>query len=147
MRSPNKSDRQEIPAASQQRSSVMESTANPAPMISTAATTAMAASRRRRPGRPRIRDPSAISRIPSTTNSIVATDRIFEREILPRLLGVPVCALAEATGLSVGYCRQVKKGTATPHPMWWDAMRIMGRWPLGGCAEVRIRDLARGISA
>ena len=31
--------------------------------------------------------------------------------------------LARATGLSVAYCRQVKKGAVTPHPMWWGAMR------------------------
>jgi len=50
----------------------------------------------------------------------------FEREILPKLVGVPTHALAVATGLSVGYCRQVKKGAVTPHPMWWELMRAAG---------------------
>jgi CRISPR-associated endonuclease Cas1 len=49
----------------------------------------------------------------------------FEREILPALAGVPARSLAEATGLSVGYCRQVKKGAVTPHPMWWEALRTV----------------------
>jgi hypothetical protein len=35
----------------------------------------------------------------------------FERDILPKLVAVPIRALAAATGLSVGYCRRVKKGT------------------------------------
>jgi CRISPR-associated endonuclease Cas1 len=50
----------------------------------------------------------------------------FEREILPALAGVPAHSIAEATGLSVGYCRQIKKGAATPHPMWWEAMQAAG---------------------
>jgi CRISPR associated protein Cas1 len=49
----------------------------------------------------------------------------FKREILPRLVGVPARALSEATGLSVGYCRQVRKGTVTPHPMWWETLRTV----------------------
>jgi hypothetical protein len=40
---------------------------------------------------------------------------------------VPARALAEATGLSIGYCRQVKTGTVTPHPMWRAAMRAIER--------------------
>jgi hypothetical protein len=50
----------------------------------------------------------------------------FERDILPKLVAVPIRALAAATGLSVGYCRRVKKGTITPHPMWWEALRTFG---------------------
>jgi hypothetical protein len=50
---------------------------------------------------------------------------VFAREVLPNLVGVPARSLAEATGLSVGYCRQVKKGAVTPHPMWWEAMRAV----------------------
>jgi hypothetical protein len=47
---------------------------------------------------------------------------LFEREILPRLVDVPVRHLAEVTGLSESYCRRVKRGLMVPHPMWWDAM-------------------------
>jgi CRISPR-associated endonuclease Cas1 len=49
----------------------------------------------------------------------------FEREILPTLTAVPARALAEATGLSVGYCRRVLAGGVTPHPMWWEVMRAV----------------------
>jgi hypothetical protein len=51
----------------------------------------------------------------------------FAREVLPRLSDVPARALAEASGLSIGYCRQIKKGAVTPHPMWWEAMRAIER--------------------
>lgn len=51
--------------------------------------------------------------------------RAFEHEILPGLAAVPAPALAEATGLSVGYCRRVKAGLASPHPMWWEALRAL----------------------
>lgn len=50
----------------------------------------------------------------------------FERDILPGLAEVPLAALVEATGLSVGYCRRVKAGLAAPHPMWWETMRQIG---------------------
>lgn len=50
----------------------------------------------------------------------------FEREILPGLVAVPAPTLAAATGLSVGYCRRVKAGVASPHPMWWEALRAAG---------------------
>ncbi len=50
---------------------------------------------------------------------------VFERDLFPKLVDVTARALAEATGLSIGYCRQVKKGAATPHPMWWEAMRTL----------------------
>jgi hypothetical protein len=49
----------------------------------------------------------------------------FGRDILPRIVAVPARALAEAIGLSIGYCRQVKKGSVTPHPMWWEALRTV----------------------
>jgi CRISPR-associated endonuclease Cas1 len=47
----------------------------------------------------------------------------FSRDILPRIVAVPTRVLAEATGLSVGYCRRVKNGAVTPHPMWWEPMK------------------------
>jgi hypothetical protein len=51
----------------------------------------------------------------------------FDRNILPALADVPPAVLARATGLSVAYCRQVKGGRATPHPMWWQAMSEIAR--------------------
>jgi hypothetical protein len=50
----------------------------------------------------------------------------FSREILPALADAPVSLMANATGLSVGYCHRVKKGRATPHPMWWEQLRLLG---------------------
>ncbi len=46
----------------------------------------------------------------------------FSREVQPRLAGVPVRALVEATGLSEAYCRRVQRGKVVPHPMWWEAL-------------------------
>lgn len=64
------------------------------------------------------------------TNRWPADLTVFEREILPGLACVPARAIAEATGLSIGYCRRIVAGLASPHPMWWEAMRAvsgMGR--------------------
>lgn len=49
----------------------------------------------------------------------------FERSILPGLRDLPTRALAEATGLAIGYCRRVQAGAARPHPMWWEALRAL----------------------
>lgn len=49
----------------------------------------------------------------------------FERVILPLLAGTSAPAIARATGLSVDYARRVKAGLATPHPMWWEALRTI----------------------
>ncbi len=46
----------------------------------------------------------------------------FKREILPTLADVSAGALARSTGLSVGYCRRIKKGLVVPHPMWWERL-------------------------
>jgi hypothetical protein len=46
----------------------------------------------------------------------------FEREILPKLTDLSAGELARRTGLSVGYCRRIKKGLVVPHPMWWERL-------------------------
>ena len=46
----------------------------------------------------------------------------FGRDVLPKLARVPAPAIAAATGLSLGYCRRVKAGDVTPHPMWWERL-------------------------
>ena len=48
---------------------------------------------------------------------------IFKREIYPKLKSLPVSALVRATGLSYGYCNQIKLGHKTPHPRWWGVLR------------------------
>ncbi len=50
----------------------------------------------------------------------------FEREILPGLADVSAGALARRTGLSVGYCRRIKKGLVVPHPTWWERLTAHG---------------------
>jgi len=50
---------------------------------------------------------------------------IFEREIWPKLKSLQVIALVRATGLSYGYCNQIKLGHKTPHPRWWRGLRSL----------------------
>ena len=58
---------------------------------------------------------------------------MFGREILPALLDVSAGELARRTGLSIGYCRRIKKGLVVPHPMWWERL----------AAQARVHRLAR----
>lgn len=46
----------------------------------------------------------------------------YEREVRPAVDRVTPGTLAQATGLSVAYCRQLKRGQAVAHPMWWEAL-------------------------
>lgn len=45
----------------------------------------------------------------------------FEREILPAIQGVPLSRLQRATGLSLRYVSQIRRGERTPHPRHWSA--------------------------
>jgi hypothetical protein len=45
----------------------------------------------------------------------------FEREILPRIQGVPLSRLQQATGLSLRYVSLIRRGERTPHPRHWQA--------------------------
>ena len=47
----------------------------------------------------------------------------FEREILPVLQGVPLSRLQRASGLSLRYVSQIRRGEKRPHPKHWDALR------------------------
>jgi hypothetical protein len=49
----------------------------------------------------------------------------FEREILPRLQGVPLNRLVQATGLSLRYVSQIRRGQRVPHPRHWDGLRTV----------------------
>jgi len=46
----------------------------------------------------------------------------FRTQVFPRLAGIGTRDLSDATGLSVGYVRLVKKGQAVPHPRHWRSM-------------------------
>jgi CRISPR-associated endonuclease Cas1 len=47
---------------------------------------------------------------------------IFTTDILPRIQGVPLSQLMRATGLSLRYCSQIRRGEKTPHPRHWEAL-------------------------
>lgn len=44
----------------------------------------------------------------------------FTERILPRIQGIPLRAISDATGLSLTQCARIRKGLAVPHPMHWD---------------------------
>jgi hypothetical protein len=45
----------------------------------------------------------------------------FKRDILPLIQGVPLSRLQRATGLSLRYVSQIRRGEKTPHPRHWEA--------------------------
>ncbi len=47
----------------------------------------------------------------------------FEREILPLIQNVPLSRLARASGLSLRYISQIRRGERVPHPRHWAAFR------------------------
>ncbi len=49
----------------------------------------------------------------------------FEREVRPKLAGIPLSRIATATGLSLRYASLIRSGTHTPHPMYYDALRTL----------------------
>lgn len=54
----------------------------------------------------------------------------FARDILPALQSVPVRAIAEATGLTKGYCSFVRRGLKVPHRRHWEALaRLIDEQP------------------
>jgi CRISPR-associated endonuclease Cas1 len=46
----------------------------------------------------------------------------FGREILPSIQSVPLSRLQRATGLSLRYVSQIRRGEKTPHPRHWTAL-------------------------
>lgn len=53
----------------------------------------------------------------------------FRRLILPRLDGLPPRELAGVTGLSPGYCAQIRDGKRIPHVRHWPAFQLAGSRP------------------
>jgi hypothetical protein len=47
----------------------------------------------------------------------------FEREILPQIQDVPLSRLVKATGLSLRYVSQIRRGEKAPHPRHWQAFQ------------------------
>jgi hypothetical protein len=50
----------------------------------------------------------------------------FARDVLPRLAAVPLRVMAEATGLSEGYCSFVRRGQRVPHRRHRGALARLG---------------------
>jgi CRISPR-associated endonuclease Cas1 len=50
---------------------------------------------------------------------------LFTRDILPRIQGIPLSRLMGATGLSLRYVSQIRRGERVPHPRHWGALRAM----------------------
>jgi hypothetical protein len=48
---------------------------------------------------------------------------LFTATILPLLEVVSTQTMAQATGLSMGYCRMIKRGEYAPHPRHWGVLR------------------------
>jgi CRISPR-associated endonuclease Cas1 len=55
-----------------------------------------------------------------------ADDRDFKRDILPRLQGVTLRRIMEATGLSKRFASQIRNGLAVPHHRHWEALSRLG---------------------
>jgi CRISPR-associated endonuclease Cas1 len=51
----------------------------------------------------------------------------FAREVLPLIREVPLSRLVRATGLSLRYCSQIRRGEKVPHPRHWEALREAGQ--------------------
>lgn len=54
----------------------------------------------------------------------------FARDVLPRLQGVPLSAMMQATGLSIRYCSLIRRGERVPHPRHWEGLWVLGRQTL-----------------
>ena len=46
----------------------------------------------------------------------------FKREVVPKLQGWPLNAIARATGLSLAACSRIRAGAQAPHPRHWDGL-------------------------
>ncbi len=47
----------------------------------------------------------------------------FKREVVPRLQGFPLNAIARATGLSLAACSRIRGGSQMAHPRHWEALQ------------------------
>lgn len=61
----------------------------------------------------------------------------FTREILPTLQAVPLRAMAEATGLTEGYCSFVRRGLKVPHRRHWEGLTQLGRALCNGANDTQ----------
>jgi len=50
---------------------------------------------------------------------------VFRREILPGLQNIPLSAMMQATGLKWEHVWRIRRGDRVPHPMRWEALRVL----------------------
>jgi CRISPR-associated endonuclease Cas1 len=53
----------------------------------------------------------------------------FNRDVLPRLKGVSLRRIRDATGLSLSYCARIRGGVSVPHAVHWPALRQLTARP------------------
>lgn len=59
---------------------------------------------------------------------------LFHREILPRLAGVKLREIVEATGFSEAYATDIRRGKWTPHVSTWGALSTLCGAKVSGLA-------------
>jgi hypothetical protein len=64
----------------------------------------------------------ALSEWDKANPDAVYDPELFRREILPRLAGVKLSEIVEATGMSKSFASQVRAGKFTPHVSTWLAL-------------------------
>ena len=60
------------------------------------------------------------------TSGFGSSPSAFTRLVLPRIQSLSSTLLAQATGLSPGYCGLVRRGARVPHPRHWAAFQLAG---------------------
>jgi len=58
-------------------------------------------------------------------HAVTPNPQLFVKTIWPTLSGVDASAMRHTTGLSRSYCKRILLGRAVPHPMHWEAIRLL----------------------
>ncbi len=61
------------------------------------------------------------------SNNVIHTKLDFARDIQPRIQGLPLSKIMEATGLSLRYSSLIRRGMKVPHPRHWQALANLSR--------------------
>lgn len=62
-----------------------------------------------------------------TVSGSGSTPDDFTRDILPRLQSIPLRAMANATGLTEGYCSFIRRGLKVPHRRHWETLANLSK--------------------
>jgi hypothetical protein len=55
--------------------------------------------------------------------SMASDENTFRREVFPKLPDASLSAMMRATGLSIRYCAQVRRGARVHHPLYWPLLK------------------------